>query len=274
MYQSRCIAASLLLVLPVVLAAQRATRTARPPTTPATPQPPLVTVTKTDGSLVRGRLASSDPKSLSIVPTVKGGAPGDPIEVPWTEVKTVSHGLTQQRAIDQWKRAHPEDRCGDCHGDGTTVCATCKGTGRAPSTAADCPTCHGELLVACTAPKCDHGKVPCPAPCLKLSEGKWTLKPDGKRWRRFPSRRGGFAEVSDGHLGQIVEIKNGEPQPPVHCPTCQGEQKIDCPTCHGTQKAPCPDCTKAATQSPCPDCKKGQVDCKTCAGTGLKSLAT
>ena len=262
----------MLLSLPLVLAAQRAARTT--PGAPATPPAaPFVTVTKTDGSTVRGRLASSDPKSLSVVPVVRG-APGDPVEVPWSEVKTVSNGLTRERAIDQWKRTHPEDRCDDCKGQGAAPCATCKGTGRDVASAADCPTCHGELLVACTAPKCDHGKVPCPAPCLKLTEGKWTLKPDGKRWRRFPKRGGGYVEISDGHLGQIVEVKDGVPQFPVPCPTCQGEQKIDCPTCHGTEKASCPDCTKAAAESPCPNCKKGQVDCKTCAGTGLKSLAT
>jgi hypothetical protein len=129
--------------------------------------------------------------------------------------------------------------------------------------------------VPCTTPKCDKGKIPCPKLHLKLNEGTW-YKKDGKMWRKFPYR-GGYAEVSDGHLGQIIETVDGVPQPPKECPLCGGKMVIDDPKCHGTGVQPCNACATAAAKDPaqkCKDCERGQIMCKSCGGTGIKSMTT
>jgi hypothetical protein len=234
---------------------------------------PIVTVTKSDGTAVRGQLNSSDPKGISIVQLVKGQPTGESVTLTWADIKSVSNGLTQKRAIEQWKKDHPEDLCTDCHGSGAVICPTCKGTGRDATKAKDCPTCHGAQTIPCTTPKCDHGKIACPKLHLKLTEGTWYKKEDGAMWRKFPSRGGGFEEVSERHLGQIIETKDGIPGSPIDCPLCGGKMVIDDPKCHGAGVLPCNTCTNAANKEKCPDCKNGQVPCKTCKGTGLKTMA-
>ena len=59
------------------------------------------------------------------------------------------------------------------------------------------------MLVDCPDKRCKDGKVPCPGPCLKLTEGSWS-KPDaqGKRWRSFNVKNGVF-KISTGHIGEI-----------------------------------------------------------------------
>src|SRR5438067_978413 len=81
-------------------------------------KPPIITVIKTDGSAVRGQLNSSDPKGLSLQPLVKNVPQGENVTIPWADIKTVSNGLTRQKAIEQWKKDHPEDLCPDCRGEG------------------------------------------------------------------------------------------------------------------------------------------------------------
>ena len=234
----------------------------------------LITVTKRDGTVLKGQFTASDPKGVSVQPIAKNAADGTVVVVPWTEIKSVSNGLTRQKAIDQWKKEHPEDRCTDCRATGHVDCAACKGTGRDASSAKQCATCKGEQTTPCKQPKCEQGTIVCPSPCLKLAEGNWVKKEDGKLWRRFPVKGGGSFEVSEGHVGEVVVMKGGEPQPPIKCPTCNGTQKTTCPKCGGDALAPCPTCTSAARANPCPEkCQRGQVACKTCDGTGLKSLA-
>jgi hypothetical protein len=120
----------------------------------------------------------------------------------------------------------------------------------------------------CKAPRCDHGQVPCPNRCLKLTDPGWITKSDGKKWRRFPIK-GGYFEASEAHVGELVLIKdnNGSTEP---CPTCGKTTKVDCPTCHGTGKVPCAECSKNTAAPKCPDCDKGRQACKTCEGTGMK----
>ncbi len=238
----------------------------------APPAQPIVTVIRGDGTTVRGKLASSNPKSLTVEPVAKPKAAPEPaVEIAWSDIKSVSNGLTQKKVIAQWKHDHSGDLCDACHGDGTTPCPTCKGTGRDAAKAKECPACHGEQTVACSTPRCDHGKIPCPRPHLKLEEGTWAAKSDGGlRWRKFPSRGGGYSEVSERHLGQVVEIKDGVPQAPTDCGLCGNKMILDDPKCHGTGKVPCPECSKRAASEKCSDCERGRVACKTCQGLGLK----
>ena len=237
---------------------------------------PLVTVTRTDGSSLRGRLTASDPKAITVTPIARPKTRTEPeqlgeaVQLAWGEIKSISSGLTRQRVIEQWKKEHPEDHCETCRASGRSECAACKGSGRDAAAAGDCPTCKGAQTVACDTPRCDGGMIPCPRPCLKPTDAGWVKRDDGRRWRRIPAPGGGTIEVSDGHLGEIIEIRNGQPQPPFKCPTCKGQMKVQCPKCHGDGQAPCAACTAAARTRPCPSCQRGQVACQTCTGLGLK----
>lgn len=234
----------------------------------------LVTVTKADGTVVRGQLSASDPKGVSVQPIAKNAPDGAVVLVPWSEIKSVSNGLTRQKAIDKWKKEHPEDRCATCRAAGHVDCDACKGTGRDAASAKDCATCKGEQTLACAQPKCEQGTTICPAPCLKLTEGNWIKKDDGKRWRRFPVRGGGSFEVSEGHVGEVVVFDKVGQGSTIKCAVCNGTQKATCPKCGGDSLMPCATCASAARANPCPaKCQRGQLPCKTCDGTGLKSLA-
>lgn len=242
------------------------------PPQPKTPVVPMVTVVKTDGTSVRGQLVSADPDKVVVKPAAKLGvksatAPSD-VELTWKDIKTVSNGLTYAKALAAWKQEHLADLCEQCHGERTMLCPTCKGTMHDPASGKDCKTCKGELLVDCKAPKCKEGKTPCPAPCIKLTEGRWYMK-DGKKWRDFHFAGGLNASVSEGHAGQVFDA-NG--QLAGECPTCGGKTVIDCPTCKGIGKVPCPTCSARKDAPPCPDkCDHGRVTCDKCKGTGLKS---
>lgn len=90
-----------------------------------------------------------------------------------------------------------------------------------------------------------------------------------QKWRRFPEK-GGFFEVSEHHVGEVVVFKDGRGSTEP-CPTCGKAGKVDCPTCHGTGKVPCATCSKNDAAPKCPDCDaKGRQPCKTCDGTGMK----
>jgi hypothetical protein len=83
--------------------------------------------------------------------------------------------------------------------------------------------------------------------------------------------------VSEFHVGQIVELVDGVPQAPKPCPLCNGTYKIDDPKCHGTGQLPCGTCATAVVKDAkqkCHDCERGLVACKSCDGTGVKSLST
>jgi hypothetical protein len=240
---------------------------------PASPAPVNVIITKTDGSAIRGQILAVDPDRINLKPAPRAGDRGEPapIDILWKDIKSVSNGLTRQKAIDEWKAANHDKLCETCHGDRVMTCSVCKGTAHDPKSAADCPTCKGTLEVACKASKCDKGKVPCPAPCLKMSEGNWTTQ-SGMKVRLLSTARG-TAWISEHHLGQLFSIdpKTGQITIQGTCPTCGGKMIVDCPKCHGTSKVPCQTCLDRKEAPPCPNnCDHGREPCKTCNGTGLK----
>ncbi len=251
------------------------------------PKPPVnIMVTKIDGAVLRGTLTSTDGHGLvmnvvggkasthpSTQPTAASASvPTGPATLRWTEIKTVSNGLTRAKAIDAFRLEHAGQLCATCRGAELVRCDLCKGTGRDPAGRKDCATCNGELLVDCKAPKCTAGKIPCPAPCLKLTEGTWFMK-EGRHWRKFPGKGGASAEISENHLGQLLnkDPATGQVTPGDTCPTCGGATKLDCPVCMGTAKQSCPTCVADAAAAACTaECDHGLVDCKDCVGTGLK----
>ena len=244
---------------------------ARNTTEPKPAPPPYIVVTKTDGTLVKGQLTASDPGALTVTPPAAPGKPAnDPVVIKWAEVSKVSNGLTRAKVLEQWKGEHKDQLCEACKGAGTVACATCKGTQHDPAKLPkDCGTCKGELLVDCKAPKCDKGQVPCPRPCLKLTDGGWITKPNGLKYRHFPIKDG-YYEVSEHHLGELVVNDKEGKKTVIPCPTCGTAGKVDCPTCHGEAKVPCPTCSKNDVAPKCADCDKGRQPCKSCEGTGVR----
>jgi hypothetical protein len=233
---------------------------------------PIVTVRQSDGTAVRGRLSASDPDGVTVEPFGKRGHPApDPVTIPWKQIKWMSNGLTQAKALAQWKHEHVGQLCDTCHGDRTVACPTCKGTGRDPAARKNCRTCHGTMEVVCKAPRCKDGKIPCPGQCIKRYEGNW-VKKDGKTVRYF--QKGNLTYwISDAHIGQVFEVnpKTGQLEDKGKCPICGGTTYVDCPVCHGTGKIPCPTCVAAKNAPACPaGCDDGRVRCPTCEGTGLK----
>jgi hypothetical protein len=222
--------------------------------------PPIVSIKKADGSNLRGRLVASDGLHLTIEPAVDKNTFGDPVEVPWKDVKAISNGLTQKKANDAWKAAHTDELCDVCHGEHVSVCETCKGTGHDPASSKDCKTCKGAQQLPCNQPKCDHGQIPCPANCVKKAPGTYKVK-------------GHIVEVHAGHEGDVIKFdKNGglllEP-----CPVCGRKAKVTCPTCHGTSFIPCPTCKASKKAADCASCDDGAVACISCGGSGLKGGA-
>jgi hypothetical protein len=269
--RSYCSAAVLLLVAgAVALGISAFTRAAPAPAAAADkPKAPArVFVKKADGTSVRGELVEADGKRLAVRPA-EGKTFGEPVEIKWADVKTVSNGLTRERAQAAWKAEHKDGLCETCKGERVTRCETCKGVGHDPAASKDCKTCKGELLVDCSDKKCDKGKVPCPAPCLKLSEGTWKKGADGKMWKSF-SAAGGTGKVSDSHIGQVMKVVGGQPEL-KDCEKCGKTGSITCPTCAGLGDLPCPTCKASKTAADCDKCEAGSVDCATCKGTGLKA---
>jgi hypothetical protein len=190
------------------------------------------------------------------------------VVIEWKEIKNVSNGLTKAKAIAAWKEAHIAELCETCHGERAVLCPTCKGTMHDPAAGKDCKTCKGELLVNCKGPKCKDGKTPCPRTCLKLAEGKWVKKEDGKTWRSISTGVGTW-QYSSGHAGELIDMKTG--QSLGKCPTCGGKQIVECATCVGLGKVPCATCTARKDAAACPDqCELGKIPCDACKGKGLR----
>jgi hypothetical protein len=231
-----------------------------------------VSLTKADGSVVRGKITAYDRDKVTMDVIGKPKDPPVSTDIPWDQIKRISNGLTHEKALQKWKGEHHDSLCQTCYGDGKTFCPTCHGINHDPAASAGCPTCKGAVQLACTTPKCDHGIIPCTNPkCLKLTDGGWYKKPDGTRWKKFNGPNGSSVEWSEHHVGQVVDKVNGSWQNLGTCPVCGGFAKITDMVCRGTSEMPCPTCSRRTKSPPCPNsCDAGTVQCPTCKGTGLK----
>jgi hypothetical protein len=113
----------------------------------------------------------------------------------------------------------------------------------------ECPQCRGTGSGVCRA-GCEHGLRVCPGKCLKASVGKWEhLKVEGhgpnELWQKFTTAKG-YRAWNQSHLGEVVEMRNGDAVLVGKCPVCGGTTKIKCSVCAG----------------------EGQVKCLLCNGTG------
>lgn len=110
-----------------------------------------------------------------------------------------------------------------------------------------CSRCQGEGRMKCPARGCVDGMVDCPGPCLKLSVGIWERNirglPPGILGRKFPYADGnGYYAWSEHHLGQVIEMVNGEPKNMGACKICGGKGKVTCGTCNGAGTVVCNVC--------------------------------
>jgi hypothetical protein len=254
----------------VVLAAMAADAPPTKPKVDAGPQ--RVTVTKVGGKALAGLLKSTDLDGIHLT----YGPKAEVLDIPWSDIKSISNGLTREKYVATWKTEHADKLCDKCHGDRFLPCPECKGTGIDPKQHKECVTCKGTGSTgACTTPGCKEGKVDCPKPCLKLSVGQWKLV-NGMKIREFKTADGkGTAWWSEHHLGELIVMENGTPTNKGPCPTCGGTGKLDDPACKGTGKKLCTECKGNGFTGPaCPSCDQGHVKCDECKGTGLKAGAT
>ena len=109
--------------------------------------------------------------------------------------------------------------------------------------------------MVCRASGCAGGQVPCPGPCLKLSVGRWEhLEVAGhdpkELWQKFYGS-GGWQAWSQGHVGEVVVIREGKPVNIGAFPVCHKRATVDCKFCKGAGKLVCPVCggAKQVTES-------------------------
>ena len=233
-----------------------------------------IDVTYVDGKHESGELLDQTVDKITLRVQMAGNQLDLPI--PWTKIQSLSNGLTRDKVLKKWKDDNKDKLCPDCNGDRKIACKACGGTGLLARATQPCPGCKGEGTIPCVAKGCDKGEVPCPGKCLKLSEGPWVKGKEELLWHRM-TIRGTVMDVSERHLGQIIDIgKNGEFLP-SDCPLCNKTMKVACKVCDGTGATKCPQCKGEKTvpvpgpEKKCPDCNGLKtVNCPTCKGTGLK----
>ncbi|MBC8001329.1 MAG: hypothetical protein H7X97_01960 [Opitutaceae bacterium] len=84
---------------------------------------------------------------------------------------------------------------------------------------------------------------------MKLSVGVWErMDVPGhaptELWQKFrygPNGKGSVA-WTQGHVGEVIEMKNGMPVNVGKCPVCAGKTLIKCPTCKGAATMTCNIC--------------------------------
>ena len=110
-----------------------------------------------------------------------------------------------------------------------------------------CFQCNGTGTMKCPEPDCKDGLVDCPGPCLKLSKGTWIHMdvaghPPTDLWQKFPKAEGGYTAWDQNHVGQVIEIQNGNPVNVGNCKICGGTSRVKCPVCKGTGEVVCTLC--------------------------------
>ena len=108
-----------------------------------------------------------------------------------------------------------------------------------------CFQCEGSGQMVCQHTGCDHGFVECPGPCLKRSS-KWEHAvvegyPADQLWHVIPLPKG-IQYVSQGHIGEVFVVRNGQVDRLGKCKVCNGTGHLPCPTCHGKAKVTCDLC--------------------------------
>ena len=106
-----------------------------------------------------------------------------------------------------------------------------------------CFQCNAQGQVACVAPGCRNGYLPCPGRCLKRSQGTWVPdKAHGGMAAAIKVPGGGTWFINEGHAGEIWVYQGGKMVSQGPCPTCDGHQVVRCKVCDSRGKTPCELC--------------------------------
>lgn len=109
-----------------------------------------------------------------------------------------------------------------------------------------CFQCKGAGSLKCTNARCVKGIAECPAPCLKLTQGEWKhINSPGyvptDWWQTFRGKRGTHS-WNQHHLGEVIEMQDGEPVNVGKCKVCGGKTTVVCSACGGKGELACPTC--------------------------------
>ncbi|HKB90682.1 MAG TPA: hypothetical protein VKC60_09225 [Opitutaceae bacterium] len=123
-----------------------------------------------------------------------------------------------------------------------------------------CPRCGGTGVLKCTANGCKDGKRDCPGPCLKINHGVWQHMDvkghsSDELWQKFTPPNGQWHAWTTAHLGEVIELHDGQYVDVGKCKICGGTTHVPCEICKGTAQVPCPIChgTKVVSASSSPD---------------------
>jgi hypothetical protein len=110
-----------------------------------------------------------------------------------------------------------------------------------------CFQCNGTGKWTCQAPGCKNGQIECPGPCLRLSKGDWHhMDVEGHSpndvWITFRKASGGTRSWNQNHVGEVIEMQNGEPQNIGKCQICGGKTRVKCAVCQGVGIVTCGIC--------------------------------
>ena len=134
------------------------------------------------------------------------------------------------------------------------ICWIGAATNNSPAPAAveqtkPCFQCGGTGKTTCPDPKCKKGQTICPGKCMKLSVGVWEHMnvpghPPTELWQKFRYGPNGASSVAwtQGHVGDVIEMRNGMPVNIGKCAVCGGKTQIKCPICKGAATVSCNIC--------------------------------
>lgn len=107
-----------------------------------------------------------------------------------------------------------------------------------------CVRCLATGQITCGAPRCTEGVVPCPGPCLKLSDSGWRRMEgqDPNKLFMVYLIAGGSQGVGQGHVGEVFEVRLGKFYALGPCKVCNGRTTVNCKVCGGTGRTECPVC--------------------------------
>ncbi len=109
-----------------------------------------------------------------------------------------------------------------------------------------CFECKGTGTTRCPALTCTNGQVDCPAPCMRLSKGVWKHMnvaghDPSELWQSFHGKTK-IMSWNHHHVGDLIQMQNGEPVNTGPCKTCGGNTRVKCVKCNGTSEITCPVC--------------------------------
>jgi hypothetical protein len=106
-----------------------------------------------------------------------------------------------------------------------------------------CFGCQGEGTITCRVPGCQAGQMDCPATCLKLTRGRWEHKAvpghdPSELWITFRTKDG-TRSWNHSHVGEVIQMQNGDAVNIGRCKNCGGTTKVTCSTCKGMGSQTC-----------------------------------